>query len=67
MKQRSLPDCGPLVGIVLVTAALWVLHHELREYPDHDGRCQVEERPPSHLLFALAAKDMREQGFALGR
>ena len=61
--QRALPEVGPLGGLVLLTAALWVLHPELRAYHDHDVVRHAEERPPSPLLVALAEKTTREKGF----
>jgi phosphatidylglycerol lysyltransferase len=43
----------PVVGIVLVGAALWVLGNELREYHYHDVVLAVKALPTSGILLAL--------------
>jgi phosphatidylglycerol lysyltransferase len=54
MKRRFLHSLGPLLGLVLFAVALWVLHHELREYHYHDIVRHLAEIPGPRLLLAFA-------------
>jgi phosphatidylglycerol lysyltransferase len=54
MRQKLLHNLGPLLGIFLFVAALWVLHHELRQYHYHEVMQHIEELPTTRLLLALA-------------
>ena len=36
MKRRVLHSLGPLLGLLLFSVALWVLHHELKVYHLND-------------------------------
>jgi phosphatidylglycerol lysyltransferase len=53
MKQKLLHSLGPLFGLFLFLAALWILHHELQEYHYHDIVHHVEELPPHCVFLAL--------------
>ncbi len=53
MKIKFLHSLGSLLGIVLFTIALWVLHHELKAYHYHDIILQLREFPFFRLLLAL--------------
>jgi len=54
MKRRFLHSLGPLLGLLLFAVALWVLHHELREYHYHDIVRHLAEIPGPRLLLAFA-------------
>jgi phosphatidylglycerol lysyltransferase len=54
MKSKLLHSLGPLLGLLLFSAALWVLHHELRAYHYRDIVRHVGELSPHRLLLALA-------------
>lgn len=53
MKKKLLNSLGPIFGIILFVAALWVLHHELRAYHYHDVMHQLKSLPAYRLLLAL--------------
>jgi phosphatidylglycerol lysyltransferase len=54
MKKKFFHSISPLFGLLLFAVALWVLHHELREYHYHDIVRHVAEIPHPRLLLALA-------------
>ena len=54
MKKKFFHSLGPLFGIFLFAVAIWVLHHELREYHYHDVLLHMAEIPAHRLLLALA-------------
>ncbi|MBI3990080.1 MAG: UPF0104 family protein [candidate division NC10 bacterium] len=54
MKKKLLHSLGSLFGLLLFAVALWVLHHELREYHYHDVVRHVGELPAHRLFLALA-------------
>ena len=54
MGKKFFHNFGPLFGIFLFAVALWVLHHELREYHYHDVVRHLVEIPAHRLLPALA-------------
>jgi phosphatidylglycerol lysyltransferase len=54
MKKKFLHSLGSLFGIILFAAALWVLHHELKEYHYHDVIRSVAGIPSRYLFIALA-------------
>jgi len=45
MKKKFFHSIWPLFGIFLFAVALWVLHHELREYHYHDVLRHLAEIP----------------------
>jgi phosphatidylglycerol lysyltransferase len=53
MKKKFLHTIGPLVGLVVFSIALWVLHHALKDYHYHDVLLRLKELPLPHLLFAF--------------
>jgi phosphatidylglycerol lysyltransferase len=53
MKKGFLHAIGPLIGFVVFSVALWVLHHELRNYHYHDIVRHLREIPVSPLLLAF--------------
>ena len=54
MGKKFFHNFGPLFGIFLFAVAIWVLHHELREYHYHDVVRHLVEIPAHRLLPALA-------------
>ena len=50
MNNRLLALLGPLVGLCLVSLAVWVLHHELRSYHLTDIAAHLREIPTGSLL-----------------
>ena len=54
MKKKFLHSLGSLFGILLFALALWVLHHELKEYHYHDVILSVAGIPGRYLFIALA-------------
>ena len=54
MKKKFFHNFGPLFGIFLFAVAIWVLHHELREYHYHDVVRHLAEIPAHRLLLSLA-------------
>jgi uncharacterized membrane protein YbhN (UPF0104 family) len=54
MRQKLLHSLGPVIGVVLFAAALWVLHHELQQYHYHEVMRHIEELSATRLLLALA-------------
>ena len=54
IKKKFFHSLGPLFGIFLFAVAIWVLHHELREYHYHDVVRNLAEIPAHRLLLALA-------------
>ena len=53
MKKKLLHLLSPVFGVILFAAALWVLHHELKEYHYHDVVRQIKELSVHRLLFAF--------------
>jgi len=53
MKTKILNNLGPLVGLLLFSAALWVIHHELKAHPLHDVLRYIHELPAQRLSLAL--------------
>ncbi|MEP9410989.1 MAG: bifunctional lysylphosphatidylglycerol flippase/synthetase MprF [Candidatus Brocadia sp.] len=53
MGNKFLRNLSPFFGILLFTAALWVLHYELKEYCYHDMLRQLKALPTHRLLLAL--------------
>jgi phosphatidylglycerol lysyltransferase len=54
MKHKLLHSLGPLFGVLLFAVALWVLHHELKEYHYHDVVRHLGELSAQSLFLALA-------------
>jgi phosphatidylglycerol lysyltransferase len=53
MKKKFVHAIGPLVGLVLFSIALWVLHHALKDYHYHDIARNLSELPLLCLLIAF--------------
>jgi len=53
MKTRLFRALRPFVGLIIFSAVLWVLHHELRAYRLTDVIAAVHKIPPGGLLLAL--------------
>jgi len=53
MKQKLLHSLGPLFGLLLFVAALWVLSHELHECHYRDVVRHVGELPASRFFLAF--------------
>jgi phosphatidylglycerol lysyltransferase len=54
MKQKLLYSVGPVIVLLLLAVALWVLHHELKEYHYQDIARSLREIPGPRLLLALS-------------
>jgi len=52
-KKKFLHGLGPLVGALLFTLALWVLHNELKTYHLHDILQRTREFPVHQVGFAF--------------
>jgi phosphatidylglycerol lysyltransferase len=52
MRKVPLRAFGPLVGLALFAAALWVLHVELRRYSYHDVVQEFRSLPAQHIWLA---------------
>ncbi len=53
MKSPLIRYAGPLIGLALFIAALWVLHQALAEYRYQDVSAYLDRLPPTQLLAAL--------------
>src|SRR4051794_2473032 len=53
MRQKLLHNLGPFIGVCLFVAALWVLHHELRQYHYHEVMRHLEALSAVRFLLAL--------------
>jgi phosphatidylglycerol lysyltransferase len=53
MKKKFVHAIGPLVGLVLFSIALWLLHRALKDYHYHDIARNLSELPLLHLLIAF--------------
>jgi phosphatidylglycerol lysyltransferase len=54
MLKRLLRRLGPILGLILFAAAVWVLHRELVRYRYHDIVSQLRAIPPKNVLVAVA-------------
>ena len=54
MKKKLIHSLGPLIGLLLFAAALWMLRRELKEYSYHDVMRSLGELPALRLYIALA-------------
>jgi phosphatidylglycerol lysyltransferase len=54
MKKKIIHSLGPIIGLLLFGAALWMLRRELKEYSYHDVIRSLEELPALRLYIALA-------------
>ncbi|MBI3248045.1 MAG: flippase-like domain-containing protein [Deltaproteobacteria bacterium] len=52
-RQKLLHSLGAVLGLVLFSVVLWVLHRELQEYHYHDIVHHVREIPGQRLALAL--------------
>lgn len=52
MKEKVVRILGPLFGLSLFAAALWVLHHELKDYRYEDIVGRLHDVPAGRLLLA---------------
>ncbi len=48
-----LHSLGPFLGLSLFAVALWVLHHELKEYHYHDIVRHFKDLPANHFFLGL--------------
>jgi phosphatidylglycerol lysyltransferase len=55
MKALFARYAGPLIGLIVFTGALWVLHRALADYRYQDVTAYLERLPPAQLLAALLA------------
>lgn len=55
MRAFFVRFAGPLIGLALFVAALWVLHQALAEYRYQDITAYLERLPPAQLFAALLA------------
>jgi len=53
MKKKIIHSLGPLIGLLLFAAALWILRRELKEYSYHDVIRSLGELPALHVYIAL--------------
>ena len=53
MKEKLFHRLGPLIGLILFSVALWVLHQELKTYRFHDIVQYLKNLPAHQLLTAL--------------
>lgn len=53
MRRRFLHVAGPLLGVGILCAALWVLHRELRQFHYGDVVAELHVLPSSSALLAL--------------
>jgi phosphatidylglycerol lysyltransferase len=54
VKKKIIHSLGPLIGLLLFAAALWMLRRELKEYSYHDVMRSLEGLPALRLYIALA-------------
>jgi phosphatidylglycerol lysyltransferase len=54
VNKKFFHNISPLFGLLLFSVALWILHHELRDYHYHDIVRHLAEIPGPRLLLALA-------------
>ncbi len=54
IKKRIIHSLGPLIGLLLFAAALWMLRTELKEYSYHNVMRNLEELPALRVYIALA-------------
>lgn len=60
MKKKIIHSLGPLIGLLLFAAALWMLRRELKEYSYHDVMRSLEELPALRLYMALGLTILKE-------
>lgn len=53
MKDKFIRALGPVFGLLLFAGALWVLHHELKDYRYEDIVGRLHEIPSGRLLLAI--------------
>ena len=53
MRKIRLHILGPVVGVVVFIAALWLMHHALREYHYHEIIREFRNVPASKILLAV--------------
>jgi hypothetical protein len=46
VKNKLLYRRGSLLGLLLFAEALWVLHHELKDYSLHETSCRPSTTSP---------------------
>lgn len=51
--QKFLRILGPIIGLFLMAAAFWALHHMLKEYRISDVRAAFQAIPTSLILWAI--------------
>ena len=60
MKKKIIHSLGPLIGLLLFAAALWMLRRELKEYSYHDVMRSLEELPALRFYMALGLIILKE-------
>lgn len=58
MRNRPLRYLGPLMGVLLFGAALWVLHRELNQYHYHEIIGSLKQIPAIRLFAAVAVTSL---------
>jgi len=53
MKKKVIHSIGPLLGLLLFLAALWILRNELKEYHYQEVVRDLKSLPISHLLLGF--------------
>lgn len=54
MKKKLLHSLGPVIVLLLLASAFWILHHELRQYQYSDIKQALAEIPRNRLLLSFA-------------
>jgi len=60
VKKKIIHSLGPLIGLLLFAAALWILRRELKEYSYHDVIRSLEELPALRFYMALGLIILKE-------
>jgi uncharacterized membrane protein YbhN (UPF0104 family) len=53
MKKELLHSLGPVIVLLLLASAFWILHHELRHYQYSDIKQALAEIPRNRLLLSF--------------
>ncbi len=53
MKKNIFHNIAPVIGVCLFALALWLIHHQLRNYHYHDIVRQIRQVPYHRLFLAL--------------
>jgi hypothetical protein len=58
--RKIIHSPGPLIGLLLFAAALWMLRRELKEYSYHDVMRSLEELPALRFYMALGLTILKD-------